>query len=212
MAAGGGNTFDVFINCPYDSGYARTFEALIFAVHALGFRARAAREVDDGADNRLDKIIRIIGECRYGIHDLSRTELDEATGLPRFNMPLELGIFIGARKLGSGLQKKKVTLILDVEPYRYRDFISDLAGMDPHAHGGQPEQAIQEVRNWLATASRNQLPSANIVLDQYARFDADLPAITAGYQFDREAILYTDFVWIVAEWLSNEGRVAGEGD
>lgn len=210
MAAGGDNTFDVFINCPYDSDYARTFEALIFAVHALGFRARAAREVDDGADNRLDKIIRIIGECRYGIHDISRTELDEATGLPRFNMPFELGIFVGARKLGGSLQKKKVTLILDVELYRYREFISDLAGMDPHAHGGEPKQAIQEVRNWLATASRNQLPSANIVLDQYVRFEADLPAIVAAYQFDRDAILYADFVWIVAEWLGNEGRAPEE--
>jgi hypothetical protein len=41
----------VFINCPYDPVYARIFEALIFAVHALGFVARAAREIDDGAAN-----------------------------------------------------------------------------------------------------------------------------------------------------------------
>ena len=46
----------------------------------------------DRYDLRLLKILCIIGECRLGIHDISRTELDAASGLPRFNMPLELGL------------------------------------------------------------------------------------------------------------------------
>jgi hypothetical protein len=48
----------------------------------------------------------MIRECRYGIHDLSRIELNEAQ-YPRFNMPFELGIFFGARYIGTGEQKKK---------------------------------------------------------------------------------------------------------
>ena len=49
----------------------------------------------------------MIADCRYGIHDISRTELDRDSGLPRFNMPLELGIFLGAKRFGAEEQKRK---------------------------------------------------------------------------------------------------------
>lgn len=91
---------DVFINCPFDDAFAASFQALVFAVLSCGFRARCAREMDDAAETRIDKLYRIIAESRYSIHDLSRTGLDPANGLPRFNMPLELGIFLGAKRFG----------------------------------------------------------------------------------------------------------------
>ena len=59
--------------------------------------ARCALEGDDGSVVRLDKIFAIMAECRFGIHDLSRTTLDSANRLPRFNMPLELGVFLGGQ-------------------------------------------------------------------------------------------------------------------
>ena len=73
---------------------------MVFTVHDCGFIARCALEEEDASQVRIDKIYNIIAECRYGIHDISRTELDENSGLPRFNMPLELGIFLGAKKFG----------------------------------------------------------------------------------------------------------------
>lgn len=91
---------DVFINCPFDVEYAPSFHALIFTIFACGFRPRSARELDDGGQTRIDKLYDLIECCRYGIHDLSRTELDDANALPRFNMPLELGIFLGAKRYG----------------------------------------------------------------------------------------------------------------
>ena len=63
------NVSDVFINCQFDVTYKPTFEAIVFAVYELGFFARCALEVDDGAEYRLAKIERIIEECRFGIHD-----------------------------------------------------------------------------------------------------------------------------------------------
>jgi hypothetical protein len=99
---------DVFINCPFDEDFAQGFRALVFAVRACGFRARCAREVDDGSETRLDKIYRIIEQSRYGIHDISRTELDTWNGLPRFNMPLELGVFLGAKRFGGPAQKEEM--------------------------------------------------------------------------------------------------------
>ncbi len=191
----------MFINCPFDQEYAATFEALIFAVYATGFRPRSARELDDGGQPRLEKLYGIIQQCRYGIHDLSRTELDETNQLPRFNMPLELGIFLGARRYGGKVQEEKRLLIFDVEQYRYQRFISDLAGMDIHAHGGVAERAVMEARNWLANVSRRKLPSGQQLIEAYRRFVADLPAIADALEFDARWIPYVDFERIVVTWL-----------
>ena len=87
----------VFLNVPFDKKYARLSNALIFAVHDCGFVARSAREVEDSAQGRVEKILSIIEQSKFGIHDISRAGLDRATGLARFNMPLELGFFLGAQ-------------------------------------------------------------------------------------------------------------------
>ena len=71
------------------------------------FTPRSALELDDGSVVRIEKILNIIGDCKFAVHDLSRTELDPTTQLPRFNMPLELGIFLGAKRFGDAEQNKK---------------------------------------------------------------------------------------------------------
>lgn len=85
---------DVFINCPFDDSYKPIFDAVVFTVYSLGFVARCALEVDDASEARLSKIVRIIQECAYGIHDISSVGLGAGTNLPRFNMPLELGLYL----------------------------------------------------------------------------------------------------------------------
>src|SRR5205085_10402919 len=120
----------VFINCPFDGEYKALFDAIVFAVNDCGFVPRCALEEDDGSQVRVQKIYEIIAACRLGIHDLSRTEVDETTRLPRFNMPLELGAFLGAKHFGNNRQKRKACLILDSEKYRYQKFISHIAGQD----------------------------------------------------------------------------------
>ncbi len=97
----------VFINCPFDEDYVELFDTAVFAVHDCGFIARSALEIDDGAQVRIEKIIAVIRQCRYGIHDISRTELDITTELPRFNMPLELGLFLGAKAYGDKGGRKR---------------------------------------------------------------------------------------------------------
>jgi hypothetical protein len=121
-------SINVFINCRFDAAYKPLFEALVFAITHCGFRPRCALEIDDGSQVRIDKIFRVIEECRFGIHDLSRTELDTSSRLPRFNMPLELGMFLAAKRFGEARQRTKVCLILDRDSYRYQKFISDIRG------------------------------------------------------------------------------------
>ncbi|HEX8829522.1 MAG TPA: hypothetical protein VF705_00045, partial [Longimicrobium sp.] len=89
---------------------------------------------------RIQKITDIIRGCRLSIHDISRTESDGDPPLPRFNMPLELGLFMGAKAFGVRDQKRKAGVILDTENYRFQRYISDIAGQDIRAHG--------EIRTW----------------------------------------------------------------
>jgi hypothetical protein len=195
------SNIDVFINCPFDDDYQPTFEALIFAIFACGFRPRSALELDDGSQTRIDKLYAIIEQCRYGVHDLCRTEVDKKTRLPRFNMPLELGLFLGAKRFGDDAQRQKRCLVLDVERYRYQKFISDLAGVDIKEHGGSPDQAIERTRNWLGNVSRRKLPAASLIHKLHAKFLAEKPEIAERLGFDPAKIPYVDFETIVTEWL-----------
>lgn len=193
-------TDGVFINCPFDEDFAPLFDALIFAVLACGFRVRTARELEDGGEVRLEKLFRIIAESRYGIHDLSRTQLG-VNGLPRFNMPFELGLFLAAKRFGDEAQNAKRCLVLDVEPYRYQQFISDLNGVDPQAHSGDAETMVTLVRNWLANVTRRKIAGPVVVVEAYRRFEADRPRLAEAAGFDPAAVPYLDFIIITAAWL-----------
>ena len=74
---------NVFINCPFDDAYTDFIDAALFAVYRCNFKPRCALEINDAGDQRLDKINRIIKDCKIGIHDISRTELDHVNNLPR---------------------------------------------------------------------------------------------------------------------------------
>jgi len=194
----------VFINCPFDSVYRPIFNAIIFSIYDLGFVARCALEEDDAADFRLSKIERIIEECKFAIHDLSAVTLDTETKLPRFNMPLELGLFLGCKRFGSEAQAKKRCVILDSDPYRYRMFISDISGQDIRSHAGEPERAIREVRDWLRTITRRgRLPGGGDIIEHYRRFQNDLPRICAELALEPDRLTFLDFSEATAQWLRN---------
>ena len=209
---------DVFINCPFDEDFTAGFRALVFGVIACGFRVRCALEVDDAAETRIEKLYRIIEQSRFGIHDISRTELDNESGLPRFNMPLELGIFLGAKRFGQKAQKQKRCMVLDCERYRYQTFISDLAGVDIKAHNGIAREMVGCVRAFLATSSkRKSVPTASAVLSSYDRFMHGLPEIARAADLDHEDLLFPDYAQLVVGWVRHESErppspLVGEGD
>jgi hypothetical protein len=80
---------------------------LIFAIHDCGFIARTTLEDEEATEVRIQKLYQLIAESKYGIHDISRTDLDRKNKLPRFNMPLELGIFLGAKRYGKARHRDK---------------------------------------------------------------------------------------------------------
>lgn len=176
----------------------------MFALHDCGFVARCALESDDGSVVRLDKIYTILRECRYGIHDLSRTTLDTTNRLPRFNMPLELGVFLGAKRFGDDRQRQKVCLILDSEPYRYQKFCSDIAGQDIRSHNNDGPTAVRIVRDWLRTsrkASPVNIPGAARITQRYQQFRYDLPSMCADAELEIGSLIFLDYRTLVVGWL-----------
>lgn len=192
---------NVFLNCPFDIAYKPLFDAIVFAVFDCGFVARCALEEDDGSQIRVQKIFGIISQCRLSIHDLSRVEVDRNTKLPRFNMPLELGAFLGAKHFGSAAQKRKAGLILDSERYRYQKFISDIAGQDIKAHENNPRTVIRVVRDWLRTYSQASIPSGSVIWSRYQVFEKDLPLLCKELKLNLRELIFNDYVLLVSRWL-----------
>jgi hypothetical protein len=120
---------------------------MVFTIISSGYYPRCALDATDGAEVRVSKIAKMIGECDWGIHDLSRIELDPGAGVPRFNMPLELGLHLGARLFGRGRHRRKRALILEAEPHRYDAALSDISGQDIEVHAtDQSVRMAAEVR------------------------------------------------------------------
>ncbi len=179
---------------------------MVFAIYKCGFLPRCAEEASDSSQNRLDKIMGIIDECNLGIHDISRTELDLCTKLPRFNMPFELGVFLGAKKWGEPVHQQKQCLVLDREPYRYRAFISDIAGQDPQAHNQDPQVLVTVVRNWLSSV-RPGLVSGSLLWQDYEEFLEVLPELCAAANLVADELTFSGYVEVIYAWLETTEAV-----
>jgi hypothetical protein len=177
---------------------------MAFAVIASGYTPRCALDRTDGAEVRVSKIAVMIGECDWGIHDLSRVEVG-AGGLPRFNMPMELGLHLGARLLGEARHRRKRALILDAERDRYDAVLSDISGQDIEAHANDPNQAIRCVRNWLSEHRPHNaapLPGASAMQADYRRFQDEVGALLAKRRIDPNDLTHSDFLWAVNDWMA----------
>lgn len=195
----------VFINCPFDEEYMHIFDALIFSIFDCGFVPRCAMEIDDSAQVRIEKICKIIEECKFAVHDISRTELDSNTQLPRFNMPLELGMFLGARRFGAKHQRDKSCLILDREHYRFQAFISDIAGQDVRSHDNNPQTAVSCIRGWLNAASgRKTIPGGSEIWRRYQEYRDDLPNLCVEAGLTIEEMTFNDKATFASTWLQTD--------
>ena len=192
----------VFINCPFDKQYQPIFDAIVFCVVACGFEPRCTLELTDAGEVRIENIYRLIAQCNHSIQDISRTEVeDQPFRLPRFNMPLELGIFLGAKRFG-GRSSHKRCLIMDRAPYRYKRFISDIGGQDIKAHCTRPVNAIRHVRDWLQSApGKAAIPGGTKIWQDYQRFRRELPVIAEEAQLDPAQLTFIDYLQLVSNWV-----------
>ncbi|MGH8228425.1 MAG: hypothetical protein ACREU3_11075 [Steroidobacteraceae bacterium] len=199
----------VFINCPFDDGFKPIFRAVIFVIISSGYYPRCALDATDGAEVRVSKIAQMIGECDWGIHDLSRVEVG-ATGVPRFNMPMELGLHLGARLFGVGRHRRKRALILEAQPHRYDAALSDISGQDIEVHSNDPGEAVRCVRNWLSehrSGDEPPLSGAVAMLADYRSFQAEVGALLTAQRLDPlDELTHSDFLFAVRYWIASRGR------
>lgn len=175
-AAAGSNS-NVFINCPFDDEYLPCFEALLFAITVSGYRVRCALEDNDAGDIRFEKLKRLIRESDHTIHDLCRVELNQAH-VPRFNMPFELGVMMGAKAYGGPAQRRKRACIMIAAQFALPASLSDLAGNDPAHHDNDPDNVIAIVRDFLhCDPDGRLLPGADAFIRVFQIFNRDLPDI-----------------------------------
>jgi hypothetical protein len=194
----------VFLNVPFDASYRPLLEAAVFAIYDCGFVARCALEDEDSSRVRIEKIYDLIADSKYGVHDISRVTLDSKSRLPRFNMPLELGLWLGAKRYGNKRHRQKRALVLDEIDDRYRVFCSDISGQDPKSHFNDTTILIRRIRNWLRNSADNKhvkFPGPERMVTRYQRFRMQLPALCKELGLNFRRLEFNDYSILVVGWL-----------
>ncbi len=198
---------NVFINCPFDSDYKKFLYPLLFTIVYLGLEPKMSQTTDSGAV-RIDRIINLIKESKYSIHDLSRIVATKAGEIARFNMPFELGVDIGIRSASnrSRLSTKR-NLIIEQKRFRYQKALSDLAGNDIQMYGDSPERLVLVVRNWFTIILSPKFPSGSIIWEAYNEFQTYFVELTTqeGYdEDDLETLPINQLIFWMKSWVKSK--------
>ena len=121
---------------------------MIAGLVALGRQPVCALAAPDTGKGRLRRILDLIARCDLSIHDLSRVQ--RARGVPRFNMPFELGLCCAVARFRRGHRY----YVFEEQRHRLSKSLSDLGGYDPQVHGGTPRGIARALLNCLGTTRR----------------------------------------------------------
>jgi hypothetical protein len=196
---------NIFINCPFDKDYTPLLRSLTFVLLYLDFEPNLSQTLSSSTI-RINQIKQHIRNCRYSIHDLSRSKPMKKGELPRFNMPYELGLDIGASEYGGKKLNTKKALILETDKYHYQKVLSDVSGQDIENHNDDPKTLILKVRNWISINSPGQIiPGQSEIWIAFNQFNADLatnlsPSYTAK---DIEEMPIGDYIKFARDWITN---------
>ena len=137
----------VFLNVPYDGTYEPLFVALVGGLVCLGREPSCALQAADAGDGRLKRIIELVTSSNASIHDLSRVQV-QRRGVPRFNMPFELGLCCAVAAFRN---KRHPYYVFEAKAYRLQKSLSDLGGYDPQVHGGTQRGVLRSLLNCFGT-------------------------------------------------------------
>jgi hypothetical protein len=181
----------VFLNIPYDHEFEDLYLAYIVGLTQLGVRVNATFAVAN--QGRLEAIIRLIERSNCSIHDLSRVELSK--GIPRFNMPVELGLALYRSHVTKGRHR---TYIFESKPYRMQRSTSDINGIDPQIHHGSARGIMAGLRN-IFRQPRN-VTTVPEMLITYRAVRKKLPELklNAGGKSMFQASMFQDLVALAA--------------
>ena len=162
----------VFLNVPYDAAFENLLLAYIAAISAYGFSPRATLEIPFG-QRRLDRILTLIRQSQYSIHDLSRVQLDrKSPRTPRFNMPFELGLTVALERTA---HPDHSWIVCETVLRRVNKSLSDLDGTDAYIHGGTIKGVFREMGNAFVGSSRQ--PTVTEMSQIYRVLRAQFPSV-----------------------------------
>lgn len=165
---------NVFINCPFDDEYFLLLKPLVFVIVYFGFNPRLSLESSDSGMARIDKILGLIKESKFAIHDLSRLQAKRINEFYRLNMPFELGLDYGLRRFDANFSDKR-SLILETKKYDYMKALSDINGFDIKNHDDNPVKLIGCLRSWfIETVGLSKVNGSSKIYSDFIDFNTNL--------------------------------------
>jgi len=204
---------NIFINCPFDEEYIPLLRAIVFTSLYLKLKPHLSQTISS-SNIRVNQIKQHIRSCKYGIHDLSRSKAMAPGELPRFNMPYELGLDIGASEYGNTKLRKKRILILETEKFHYQKVISDIAGQDIANHDDNPKILIRKIRDWLSANTEGKvIPPRSEIWIAYNQFTENLLNTTlASYTAeDIREMPVGDYIRFAKDWIPSFQQTRSSG-
>jgi hypothetical protein len=174
----------VFLNVPYDKQFEDLYLAYIVGLTQLGLKINATLAVPN--QGRLERIVELIEESDVSVHDLSRIEL--SLGIPRFNMPLELGLALFRSHVTKGRHR---AFIFERKAFRTQQSTSDINGIDPQVHNGTVKGVMAGLRNIFYQSEETTVPE---MLSSFRAVKFKLPELrrNAGSESLFEASIFKD--------------------
>jgi hypothetical protein len=157
---------DIYFNIPYDPDFEVMLLAYLAYSVCLGLKPRLVLE-EVSATPRLQRIWKTMLACRVSIHDLSRIDV------PRFNMPVELGMAIALQNL-KGVEEHRCVAFVG-NRRKFEKAASNLRGLDPLCHRGRPVVVLNEMFN--AVIRKDRQPSKKDVLVVFKQLQNAAPEI-----------------------------------
>jgi len=194
---------NVFINCPFDKDYIFLMRTLTFTLQYLDFSPFVSQTISSSTI-RVNQIKEHIRSCKYSIHDLSRSRPMKKGELPRFNMPYELGLDLGACEFGGKILSTKKTLILETRRFHYQQVLSDISGQDIENHDDDPKTMLTKVRNWISSNSTSVIVGQSQIWIALNQFNSDLTtSLSSTYSTkDINEMPIGDYMKFTSDWIS----------
>jgi hypothetical protein len=198
---------NVFVNCPFDDDYLPLLRPLLFTIIDLGFEPRIALENLDSGTARIEKIIALIKDSKFGVHDLSRLQAQNAGEYYRLNMPFELGLDVGCRRFRDGQWSDKRCLMLESQRYRYQAALSDMSNSDIAVHNNEPADLVFEIRKWLTNVAKLRAVGAAQIWGRFNDFMTDNSVALKARGFsdrDIERLPVNELITCIKDWVRGD--------
>jgi hypothetical protein len=123
---------------------------------------------------------------------------------------MELGLFLGAQHYGGGAHSKKISLVLDKDPYRHQKFISDLAGQDIKSHGARLKDLFAKVSEFLRTTQPHlNIPGGQQLHKDWSAFRKVLSSLCKDVDLNLKELTFDNMVQLLAGWLKSKSSKLG---